>query len=75
MLFKSEFLIASVAAKRAVSLNYVLLQHYCVLLGVNVNVFSGGGARVQRTARMPMGGWEEEPVAEEYELPPHVHKV
>ncbi|TTH38805.1 Autophagy-related protein 9A [Bagarius yarrelli] len=39
------------------------------------------GARVQRTARMPMGGWEEEeeePVAEEGsedELPPHVHKV
>ncbi|KAM9483592.1 autophagy-related protein 9A isoform 1-T1 [Clarias gariepinus] len=39
---------------------------------------SGGGARVQRTARMPMGGWEEEPVAEEGsedDLPPHVHKV
>lgn len=38
------------------------------------------GAQVQRTARMPMGGWEEEeePVAEEGsedELPPHVHKV
>ncbi|KAG7326977.1 hypothetical protein KOW79_010378 [Hemibagrus wyckioides] len=36
------------------------------------------GARVQRTARMPMGGWEEEPVVEEGsedELPPHVHKV
>lgn len=40
-----------------------------------MNVFPGGGARVQRTARMPMGGWEEEPVAEEYELPPHAHKV
>lgn len=40
--------------------------------------FSLEGARVQRTARMPMGGWEEEPVAEdgsEDELPPHVHKV
>ncbi|XP_017337852.1 autophagy-related protein 9A [Ictalurus punctatus] len=36
------------------------------------------GPRVQRTARIPMGGWEEEPVAEEGsedELPPHVHKV
>lgn len=43
-----------------------------------MNIFSGGGSRVQRTARMPMGGWEEEPVAEEGsedDLPPHVHKV
>lgn len=42
------------------------------------NLDSGGGSRVQRVSRMPMGGWAEEPVPEEGsedELPPHVHKV
>ncbi|XP_062853790.1 autophagy-related protein 9A [Trichomycterus rosablanca] len=37
-----------------------------------------GGHRVQRMARMPMGGWAEAPVPEEGsedDLPPHVHKV
>ncbi|KAF7711100.1 hypothetical protein HF521_000111 [Silurus meridionalis] len=45
----------------------------------SVSQYGGAsGTRVQRTTRMPMGGWEEEPVAEEGsedELPPHVHKV